>query len=402
MHSLPQRVSELTALVAGTDMSLATRRLMDLCDEHPALHDLRPAAMRLRADYNMERNLGASELSGGTADQYAQRARTLAGEIAARASSLPAHEAPPERHAVVEARGLVKRFRSGGHNFQLGPIDITLRTGEITGVVGENGNGKTTLLRQLAGLLDHDAGSLHHPEAGNDPYRIRQQIAWIPQRSTRWYGTLLQNLRFMAAVHGIQGEANEERVLYTLHRLGLTRFKDLTWKELSSGYKLRFELARMVVWRPRILVLDEPIANLDLQAQQLFLQDLKHLAASHSHPISVILSSQQLHEIEAIADHILFLKNGQPVYSGAVASFDQDRSTNLFELKGELDRARLVAAMGEGNIVHLDDTGLILRLGTPRHITARHVVKALAAADVELNYFRDISTSTRKLFHQDT
>ncbi|MFZ1686930.1 MAG: ABC transporter ATP-binding protein [Flavobacteriales bacterium] len=396
------RVHELSALVHGSDLSLATRRLMDICDEYPELHDLRPAAMSLRAEYNVSRDLGAAELSGSVGTAFSERARAIVESIVQRTGSLSDGSSHVRGEVVYEAGQLTKRFSSRGHRFQMGPIDLELRTGEITGLVGENGNGKTTLLRQVAGLLDHNEGTARYPQLGEDPYLIKQGIAWIPQRSVRWYGTLMQNLRFVAAVHGITGPDNEDRVSYTLHRLGLTRFQHLRWSELSSGYKLRFELAKMVVWRPRILVLDEPIANLDLQAQQLFLQDLKFLAASQRNPISVILSSQQLHEIEAIADNIIFLKNGRPMFSGAVDSFDQDRASNVFEIKGEFDRTRLVNALGAERIVHLDDTGLIFRLTTPREVTAKHVVKALGDADMDLSYFRDISTSTRKLFHQDT
>lgn len=396
-----QRLAELAALAAGTDMSLATRRLMDVCDEHDELADLRAEAMRLRADYNMDRDLGAPELSGAKGQAFSDRARALVAVIQAR-TPFAEHAEGPMTMPVLRAAGLVKRFRSGGHRFQLGPVDLQLRTGEITGLVGENGNGKTTLLRQIAGQLDHDEGALDHPGAGRDPYAIRAGIAWIPQRSTRWYGTLMQNLRFTAAVHGLKGAANEERVAYTLHRLGLTRFQHLTWSQLSSGYKLRFELAKMVVWRPRLLVLDEPIANLDLQAQQLFLQDLKHLAASRRYPVSVILSSQQLHEIEAIADNIIFLKNGRVAYSGASHAFDQDRASNVYELKGEMDRQQLLHALSGLAVHQLDDTALVWRVTTGREVTARDLLLAIAQAGLQLNYFRDISTSTRKLFHQDT
>lgn len=393
-------LKEIETLAGGTDMSLVTRRLMDLCDEFEELHDLREQAMQLRAEYNTSRELGAAELSGATGQAFAQRANELLALVRQRSAAIHELPSPADGNAVFQAQGLVKRYSSGGHRFQLGPIDLEMRTGRITGVVGENGNGKTTLLRQIAHLLDHEEGGKSYPHTNGDPYAIRQTIAWIPQRNKRWYGTLLQNLRFQAAVHGITGEENERRVSHTLHRLGLTRFRNLTWKQLSSGYKLRFELAKMVVWRPRVLVLDEPIANLDLQAQQLFLQDLKHLAASRRNPISVILSSQQLHEIEAIADHIVFLKNGKPMYSGATASFDHDREANVFELKGAFDRAALERALG-GNALAIDDTGLILRLTTPRPVGPREVLKAIGTADLEVSYFRDISTSTRKLFHQD-
>ena len=402
MTTTDPRIQELIALTSGTDVSLATRRLMDICDDHAELHDLRVEAMRLRADYNMGRELGAPELVGEVGAAFAERARAIASIIAQRVASMRPEPEGATKRLVFQGTQLTKTFNAGGHRFQLGPVDLELRTGEITGLVGENGNGKTTLLRQVAGLLDHSGGAKTYPDAPTHPYLIRQTIAWIPQRSTRWYGTLLQNLRFVAAVHGITGQANADRVNYTLHRLGLTRFQHLTWKQLSSGYKLRFELAKMVVWRPRILVLDEPIANLDLQAQQLFLQDLKHLAASPRNPISVILSSQQLHEIEAIADNIIFLKNGKAMFSGAAASFDQDRSSNVFEIKGEFDRERLRNAIGATNVLAIDDTGLILRLTTPRQVTSKEVLKAIGRAELDVSYFRDISTSTRKLFHQDT
>ena len=396
-----QRLSELDDLLTGTDMSLATRRLMDLCDEYEALTDLSEEAMKLRAAYNMDRNLGAAELSGERGSAYATKVSDLVERIRMRGPLERTTTPPLQPEPVFRSSGLLKQFSSRGHRFGLGPINLELRTGSITGVVGENGNGKTTLLRQVAGLLDHDSGTLDHPGRSTDPYAIRSTIAWIPQRNARWHGTLLQNLRFTAAVHGLKGAANARRVEQTLHRLGLTRFKDLTWSELSSGYKLRFELARMVVWRPRLLVLDEPIANLDLQAQQLFLQDLRHLASSRRHPVAVILSSQQLHEIEAVADTIVFLKNGQVAYSGAANAFDGDRVTNVYELKGDADRNRLLAALSPLGPVDLDDTGLLWRLTTARSVTARTVLMTVSQAGIELSYFRDISTSTRKLFHQD-
>ena len=397
-----QRLDELSDLLSGTDMSLATRRLMDLCDEFYALSDIGEEALQLRASYNMDRNLGAAELSGERGLAYANKVRDLVERIRHRGPLDGVETAASHSEVVFRSSGLMKQFSSRGHRFGLGPVDLELHTGSITGVVGENGNGKTTLLRQVAGLLDHDSGTLVHPGRSADTYAVRSTIAWIPQRNARWYGTLLQNLRFTAAVHGLKGAANTRRVEHTLHRLGLTRFKDLTWNELSSGYKLRFELARMVVWRPRLLVLDEPIANLDLQAQQLFLQDLRHPTSSRRHPVAVILSSQQLHEIEAIADRIVFLKNGQVAYSGAANAFDSDRVTNVYELKGDADRNRLLAALAPLGPVHLDDTGLLWRLTTARTVTARTVLLAVSQAGIELSYFRDISTSTRKLFHQDT
>ena len=107
-------------------------------------------------------------------------------------------------------------------------------------------------------------------------------------------------------------------------------------------------------------------------------------------------------EIEAIADNIIFLKNGKAVYSGSTASFDQDRSSNVFEIKGELDRQRLMQALAHVQPIQIDDTGLVWRITTPREVTARDVLLGVSQAGMQVSYFRDISTSTRKLFHQDT
>src|SRR5690606_10595788 len=106
------------------------------------------------------------------------------------------------------------------------------------------------------------------------------------------------NLKFTASHYGIKGEENELIVLMYMIRFGLWKYRNHQWSELSSGYKMRFELARTFLRKPSILLLDEPLANLDVLAQQLILEDLKHLSHSLANPMGIILSSQQLYEVE--------------------------------------------------------------------------------------------------------
>ena len=380
-------------------MSLATRRAMDLCVDVAGLDHLLPEATALRERYNLKRGLGEGELSGAAKDEVLHRLGKLLEQMQAVAP--PADDAAPASGgAVVEVQGLEKHYGNAGHQFSLGPIDVTLRSGEITGVVGENGNGKTTLLRAIAGELSADAGSIAYPgmplEQHNN-YLLRQHMAFIPQRLPLWTGTLLQNLRFIAAIHGLKGNANLERVNFVIHRLGLSRFQHLKWKQLSSGYKLRFELARMVVWHPSVLVLDEPIANLDLNAQQLFLQDLAHLAASTRHPLGIILSSQQLHQIEEVAHQMLFLRNGKLLFAGNTDAFGQARSRNSFELSGPFEAAALYTALSAMEGVSIDENGLSFTIHTPLEVDGRKLLNTILDHGLELSYFRNISHSTRKL-----
>lgn len=147
-------------------------------------------------------------------------------------------------------------------------------------------------------------------------------------------------------------------------------------------------------------MLDEPIANLDLQAQQLFLQDLRHLANSVRYPMSIILSSQQLHEIESVADNIIFLRNGKPEYNGAIKDFGSERQENVFEVAGDMDRDKLVAALKAFG-PRVEQNGLVFNVFVPRKVSIREFLRELDRAELTVHYFRDISTSTRKLFHQD-
>src|SRR5690606_29231484 len=112
------------------------------------------------------------------------------------------------------------------------------------------------------------------------------------------------------------------------------------WSELSSGYKMRFELARTFLRKPKILLLDEPLANLDVLAQQLILEDLKNLSQSISNPLGIVLSSQQLFEVEKVSDKILFLKNGAPIYL-AEANEESKELMTILEIDMEIERSAL-------------------------------------------------------------
>src|SRR5690606_28235589 len=99
---------------------------------------------------------------------------------------------------LLELKDVKKRYAAG--NFELGPINLTLKAGEVIGLVGQNGNGKTTLIRSIIGDLKLDSGKITY---FNDPnlelnYDIRSQIAYVEQTPATWYGSLMENLMFTA------------------------------------------------------------------------------------------------------------------------------------------------------------------------------------------------------------
>ena len=411
---LQDRLEELRRLIAERDLSRATRRMLDLFADATLPVSLRKPAIRLRAAYNAYAIAESSAATGEQYDPLLEEAVRLIGEVesffkkeypeafpAAQpvASPSPAEAGP----AVFQGRGITKVFRTPRYTFELPELDLNLRLGEITGIVGENGNGKTTLLRIVAGEPEPSAGELHYPlfdAAPGDWYHIKQHIAYIPQQLPVWRGFLKENLHFTAAIHGIKGMENEDPVDFIIHRLRPSQYEGGFWSEISSGYKLRFELARALVWRPRRLIIDEPLGNLDIHTQQIFLQDLRYLVRSSRHPMAILLSSQHLHEVESIADNIIFIKNGEAIYNGRMRDFGSDRNENLYELSTAASKSEILDRLRHLPHLLVEDAGQVKVIRTPVGMDANGLLGELVRAGIPVNYFRDISTSTLKLFRR--
>jgi ABC-2 type transport system ATP-binding protein len=298
---------------------------------------------------------------------------------------------------LVSAKGITKTYGSG--KFSLGPVSIDIIGGQLIGLVGENGNGKTTLLRMLAKELSVTSGSIAFPFAPKnaDDFLLRTQLTYIPQRTPKWFGKVKDNLKLTAAHYGIPANENEALVSMWMIRFGLWKFRNHTWDQLSSGYKMRFELARTFLRRPKLLLLDEPLANLDILSQQLILEDLKLLGKSLSNPLGIILSSQQLYEVEKVSDEVVFLKNGKP---STFNSLKETKGENVLTIELEIANTKeeLTAALK-----HFTVNDLKL-LGSNYYVevnaaTTKEVLRALLNHNIGIKYFRDISNSTRRFFN---
>lgn len=299
--------------------------------------------------------------------------------------------------AVLVAEEVRKHYALG--RFQLGSISLSIKKGQVYGLVGENGNGKTTLLRILARDLSYDSGVVKYyfTERPKNDYDLRTKLIYIPQRTEKWYGSLKDNLKFTLSSYGIPAEENELRTLLMIARLGLWQYQHLDWNALSSGYKMRFELARTLLRQPEILLLDEPLGNLDVLAQQVILEDLKMIANSVNHPIALILSSQQLFEVEKISDKVIFLRNGQYT-DNAEATATEEAMPLIVEIDTTNTREELMAVFKAFALEKLNYNGGVYVTYFRPNTEYSAVLEALGKAKIDLTYIRNISASTRRFF----
>lgn len=316
--------------------------------------------------------------------------------------ALSAFQQPSAKTAgkvLVEVDDVSKTYRNS--MFTIGPLNFSVKYGEVTGLVGENGNGKTTLLRLLCKELEPDTGTIRYAAESEckSLYELRSRFIYVPQRVPRWFGSLMDNLYFTLSSYGIHGDENLLRAELMLARLGLRPFREHGWNRISSGYRTRFELAKSLLRKPELMLLDEPLSNLDIISQQTILRDLKDMSTSVVHPFGLVLSSQQLYEVEKISDLVVFLKQGSPKYSQK-ENPDSDLPELVFEMDAKLERAELEAFFKEAGMSQMHYNGGVFVMHFNPGSKSSDVFSVISKHNLPVTYIRNISNSTRRFFIQ--
>ncbi len=248
---------------------------------------------------------------------------------------------------MIIAQNLVKTFSSkpavDGINLQIAP-------GEIYGLVGADGAGKTTTMRLICGALKPDSGevSVCGFDIRRQTEQAREQIGYLSQRFSLYEDlTVLENIRFFAEVRGLKSDEWYPRSLEILEFVGLAGFKDRFAGMLSGGMKQKLGLASALVTRPSMLLLDEPTTGVDPVTRQDFWQliiKLVSVPASDSPPIfgenrgsrrgvSVLISTPYMDEA-ARCHRVGFMKRGQLIAEGTPGELRALLDGRILELRG--------------------------------------------------------------------
>jgi ABC-2 type transport system ATP-binding protein len=216
---------------------------------------------------------------------------------------------------VIEARGLTKRY---GATTAVNGLDLDVKAGEVFGLLGPNGSGKTTTILMLLGLTEPTAGSVsvlgHNPL--REPLLVKREVGYLPD-AIGFYDQLSarENLRYTAKLSGIPAAEREKRIEEALQRVRLAHVADRRVKTFSRGMRQRLGLAELVAKGSRIAILDEPTSGLDPQSTQELLELISSFAGEG---MTVLLSSHLLAMVQSVCDRVALFREGKAGLIGTV------------------------------------------------------------------------------------
>jgi len=216
---------------------------------------------------------------------------------------------------VIRAEGLTKRY---GATLAVDDVDLEVDAGEIVGILGPNGSGKTTTILMLLGLTEPTSGRAL--VAGFDPLRepleVKRRVGYLPDQVGFYDGlSARDNLAYTGRLAGLSRPEIDERFTAALARVGLGDVGRARVATFSQGMRQRLGLAEILMKRPSVAILDEPTTALDPHSTQEFLEMIRRLKADGT---AVLLSSHHLDQVQSVCDRVALFNRGRIVLSGTV------------------------------------------------------------------------------------
>jgi ABC-2 type transport system ATP-binding protein len=287
--------------------------------------------------------------------------------------------------AVLMARNLSKSF--GGIQAVRG-LSLQVRPGEIFGLVGPDGAGKTTTMRLLCGAMAPDAGEVEISgiPLARYPDRAREHIGYLSQRFSLYADlTVLENLRFFAEVRGIPSAEWRPRSMEILAFVGLAEFTDRRAAHLSGGMRQKLGLATALVHQPRLLLLDEPTGGVDPVTRQDFWQLIIRLVSDEG--VSVLVSTPYMDEAVRCT-YVGFMSAGELLVADSPNNLRNLLRGRVLELRGGALASLAERLAGTAGVEEVRMMGGRLRLRCAAGMldrVKRDLEHMRAAAEIEIS-----------------
>ncbi len=210
---------------------------------------------------------------------------------------------------MIKVNNLVRRY---GEFTAIDQVSFEIKKGEIVGLLGHNGAGKTTIMKVLTGYLEQCAGSVSIKglDIADDLIAIQAMIGYLPENVPLYPEmTILDYLEYVADLRGIKPEERIAKISKAIKRTNLQSKALNKIETLSKGFKQRVGVAQAILHEPEILILDEPTNGLDPSQ----IQEMRHLIKDLAVDSTVILSTHIMQEVEAVCDRVLIIQQGKLV-----------------------------------------------------------------------------------------
>ncbi|WP_038057718.1 ABC transporter ATP-binding protein [Thermus amyloliquefaciens] len=234
--------------------------------------------------------------------------------------------------AVIETHGLTKRY---GRVVAVEDLNLEVQEGEVFGLLGPNGSGKTTTILMLLGLTEPTRGKARvlGLDPMREPLKVKARVGYLPDQ-VGFYGELTawENLRYTTRLLGLPEAEAKARIEEVLKRMGLWEVRDRRVSAFSRGMRQRLGLAEVLLKRPKVAILDEPTLGLDPEAAREFLELIKGLKAEG---ITVLLSSHLLHQVQEVCDRVGLFHKGRLALVGTVEELAQRVLGGGYEIQME-------------------------------------------------------------------
>ncbi len=233
---------------------------------------------------------------------------------------------------MIEIKEVTKQFKDKKKFVTaLKHVSLTIKEGEVLGLLGENGAGKTTLLRSIATLMEPTSGSIE--VAG---FHTVKQSAEVKKRLGVLFGsetglyerlTARENLEYFASLYGLGKHETKVRIEKLAKMFGMRHYLDRKVGGFSKGMRQKVAIARTLLHDPDIILFDEPTTGLDITSSNVFRQLVHQLKREGK---TIIFSSHIVEEVTMLCDRVVMIHKGELVYNGTLEKlYEEESSTDL-------------------------------------------------------------------------
>jgi len=309
----------------------------------------------------------------------------------------------PDQDPIIAAQNLSRHF---GDIVAVRDVSFDVHRGEIFGVLGSNGAGKSTTIRMLCGLLDPTAGHARVVgfDVARDPDRVKERIGYMTQRFSLYEDlTVEENLAFYAAIYGLARRRRRARVSAVLDSIGLRDRRRQLAGTLSGGWKQRVALACATIHEPPLLFLDEPTAGVDPVSRRQFWEHIHRISADGT---TIVVTTHYMDEAER-CHRLAFIFRGSVLDIGTPREILTRRALRVAELEVMADARRAAAVLeGHPDVGEVSHFGHIIRVATrPGHDPVTLVRSILEGAAIGIRTITESRATIEDAFvsmvHED-